>query len=218
MKVNTCRVKWPRTVRLAEYRPLIEVIEDVSDPADWEDIVSGIEAFDPTVRERVGDLSKVPVKRRVSGRGATWVMAPFLHCKESQPTRFSDGTFGVYYAADRRKTAIAEIAHHYEIFMRNTGETTNWTIFQELIGSIDKDLDDVSKIPKFLDPNNYDSSQAFGKKRHAAGSNGIVYPSVRYPGGQCIALFWPDLVSIPKLGARIAFHWDGASVSAWVEK
>lgn len=212
-------MKWARTIRLAvDDLQLIEVIEYVSNPADWEDIVSGIEALDPTVSERVGDLSKVPVERRVSGKGATWVMAPFLHCEKSGPTRFSDGAFGVYYAADRRKTAIAEIAHHYGIFMRNTGETTSWRIYQELIGSIDEDLDDVSTNPEFLDPNNYNSSQAFGKKRHAAGSNGIVYPSVRYSGGQCIALFRPDLASIPKLGARIAFHWDGTSVSVWVEK
>ncbi len=39
-------------------------------------------------------------------------MAAFTHCDLACPSRFSDGTYGVYNAADGFGTAIREVAHH----------------------------------------------------------------------------------------------------------
>ena len=83
---------------------------------------------------------------------------------------------------------------------------------RELVGSVDADLDDVSGIAELLDPDNYDTSQVYGAQRRAAGSNGIAWPSIRYPGGSCIAAFWPDVVPIPTQGGHFAYHWDGTTV------
>ena len=44
------------------------------------------------------------------------------------------------------------------------------------------------------------------------GSNGITWPSLRYPGGNCIAAFWPDVVPIPTQGGHFAYHWNGTTV------
>ncbi|MAK62452.1 MAG: hypothetical protein CMK09_15895, partial [Ponticaulis sp.] len=46
----------------------------------------------------------------------------------------------------------------------------------------------------------------------ASGSNGVVYPSVRDPGGSCLAAFWPDAIGIPVQGPHLAFHFDGAAI------
>lgn len=214
MRVPVRRVVWPRSVRIIRsIHPPIELFEDIADPADWEALASAEAKFNPRIRERIGDLSKVPVARRVTGPGASWVMAPFVHCSPRRPGRFSDGTFGLYYAGDRTEVAVAETVHHHTRFMRNTQEAPGWTAqFRELIGSVDADLDDVAGRAELLDPDDYGPSQAFGAERHAAGSNGITWPSVRYPHGQCIGVFWPDVIPIPSQGAHFAYHWNGSAV------
>ncbi len=49
-----------------------------------------------------------------------------------------------------------------------------------------------------------------------AGSDGIVYPSVRWPMGEAAALFWPDLIHLPVVQSRtLHYHWDGTRVSRY---
>ena len=47
---------------------------------------------------------------------------------------------------------------------------------------------------------------------------GLVYRSVRHDGGECIAAFKPQAVSIPMAGAALAYVWDGERVSKVYEK
>ena len=208
------RVSWPHTIRIIRsIYPPIDLFEDIADPADWDALVSAEAKFNPRIRDSIGDLSKVPVARRVTGPGASWVMAPFVHCSPLRPSRFSDGSFGLYYAGDRTEVAIAETIHHHARFMRATKEDPGWTSqFRELVGTIDADLDDATGRADLLHPNEYDASQTFGAERRAAGSNGIIWPSIRYPDGQCIAVFWPDVIPIPIQGAHYAYHWNGGAV------
>ena len=118
MNVPVRRVTWPRTVRIIRsIHPPIDLFEDIADPADWEALTSAEAKFNPRIRESIGDLSKVPVARRVTGPGASWVMAPFVHCSPLRPGRFSDGSFGLYYAGDRTEVAIAETVHHHARFV-----------------------------------------------------------------------------------------------------
>ena len=46
----------------------------------------------------------------------------------------------------------------------------------------------------------------------AAGSDGIVYPSVRNAGGTYFAAFYPDVMSPPIQGRRLPYHWDGTCI------
>lgn len=208
------RVVWPRSARIIRsIYPPIDLFEDIADPADWEALASAEAKFNPRIRDSIGDLAKVPVARRVTGPGASWVMAPFVHCSPLRPGRFSDGTFGLYYAGDSTEVAIAETIHHHTRTMLATAEAPGWTSqFRELIGAVDGDLDDVSGMAGLLDPDHYAASQNFGAQRRTAGSDGITWPSVRYPDGNCIAVFWPDVVPIPTQGAHFAYHWNGHAV------
>lgn len=210
----TRRVIWPRSHRIIRsFCPPIDLFEDIADPADWEALACAEAKFNPRVRDSIGDLSKVPVARRVTGPGASWVTAPFVHCSALRPGRFSDGSFGLYYAGDRIEVAIAETIHHHARFMGATSEPPGWTSqFRELIGAVDTDLDDVTDCAEVLHPDDYGPSQCYGAERRAAGSNGIIWPSLRFPQGQCIALFWPDVIPIPTQGAHFAYHWNGAAV------
>ena len=114
---------------------------------------------------------------------------------------------------DREEVALAETIHHHGQFMAATGEAPGWTSdFRALIGAIDRDLHDVNAVPEVLHPTDYAASQAEGAVRRAAGSDGLVWNSVRMPGGQCIGVFWPDVVTIPVQGAHFCYHWNGTRV------
>jgi len=63
-----------------------------------------------------------------------------------------------------------------------------------------------------LDPDDYGPGQVLGAGLRVAGSEGVVYPSQRHPGGHCVGLFYPDLASNPVQGRHLDYHWDGARV------
>lgn len=213
-QTSSRHIIWPRSVRIIRsIHPPIDLFEDIADPADWEALASAEAKFNPRIRHNIGDLAKVPVGRRVAGPGASWMMAPFVHCSPRRPGRFSDGSYGLYYAGDRSEVAIAEIIHHHSRFMQATAEEPGWTShFRELIGSVDAVLDDVTGRADLLDPDDYGPSQIFGASRRSAGSDGLVWPSVRFARGQCIGIFWPDVIPIPTQGAHYAYHWNGEAV------
>lgn len=212
-------IKWSKTHRIIRSRfPPIDLFEDIADPSDWDAILSAETKTNPRVAESVGMLDLVPEGRRVSGAGASWAMAPFTHTSTDRPNRFSDGSFGVYYAGDRIEVALFETMHHHGIFMAATSEAPGWVSdFRELVGTLDAQLHDVSGASEFQDlyhPNDYASSQALARRLRENGSNGIHYQSVRYPEGRAVALFWPDIAGIPVQGQHFSYYWDGSKVSA----
>lgn len=207
-------VQWPQTYRIIRsIYPPIDLFEDIADPRDWEALVSVEAKSNPRIRLEVGDLGKVPAHRRVSGPGASLLMAPFVHCSTARPGRFTDGSYGIYYAGSSEEVAVAETVHHHQKFMAATSESPGWTSdFRVLIGSIDTTLDDVNAVPDVLDATDYGPSQIEGKALRDDGSDGLVWDSVRMPSYQCIGLFWPDTAPVPVQGRHYCYHWDGSRV------
>ncbi|MEO1093101.1 MAG: RES family NAD+ phosphorylase [Pseudomonadota bacterium] len=210
-------VAWPTTHRIIRARfPPIDLFEDIADPADWPLLTAAAAKTDPRLAETIGNLDLVPPARRVGGAGASWVMAPFVHVSPDRPSRFADGTFGAYYAGDRFEVALFETVFHHARFMAATAEPAGWTSeFQEHVGTLDVTLHDLRGDDRFVDclnPDDYAPSQALARRLRAGGSDGLVYPSVRYPDGDCLAAFWPDVVPIPTPGRHLAYHWSGEAV------
>lgn len=197
--------------------PPIDLFEDIADPADWDAILSAESKTNPRVAESVGMLDLVPEDRRVAGAGASWAMAPFVHTSIDRPSRFTDGSYGVYYAGDCIDVALFETIHHHQKFMSATAEVEGWTSdFRELVGSVDTELHDLSDSKEFAELFNsvdYTTSQSLARTLRDQSSNGLLYRSVRYPDGMAIALFWPDVAGIPKQGQHFSYFWDGAQVS-----
>ena len=217
-KPNVTRVTWARTHRVIRSRFLpIDLFEDIADPADWTAILSAEAKTNPRVAESVGNLDLVPEGRRVAGTGASWAMAPFVHTSTDRPSRFSDGSFGVYYAGDRIEVALFETMHHHGAFMAATDEEPGWTSdFCELVGTLDAELHDLTDTGQFgeaYDPADYTKPQVLGAQLRNSNSNGILYRSVRYPDGMAVALFWPDLAGNPTQGEHFSYYWNGTQVS-----
>ena len=112
---TTCHVDWPQAWRVIASRyPPINLFERLTaDPAVWDALMALEQLTNPRVRDEVGDIALVPPEERVSGPGASYVMAAFTHVNP-KGSRFSDGSFGVYYAAAALETAIAETVFHFE--------------------------------------------------------------------------------------------------------
>lgn len=208
-------VVWPSAFRIIRSRfPPINLFEDIADPADWDALASAEIKTNPRFAETLGDLSLVAPERRVAGPGASYVMAPFTHVSADRASRFADGTFGAYYAGDAFEVALAESLHHHRRFMAATAEPAGWTSdFRELVGAMDARLHDLTGgFEAVLDPADYAPGQALARELRAAGSDGVLYPSVRQPGGLCVAAFHPDVVGVPTQGRHLSFHWNGATV------
>lgn len=207
-------VNWRGAVRIIRSAfPPIDLFEDIADPADWPLLISAEQKTNPRLMESLGNLDLIPPKRRVGGTGATYLMAPFTHVSKDRASRFSDGSFGVLYAANAFETALHETMFHHARFMSRTGEAAGWTSqFREIVMDITGSIHDIRAIASVHAPDNYAESQEMARALRAAGSNGLIYRSVRHEGGECAGLFYPDLAGNAMQGRHLDYHWDGARV------
>lgn len=218
VSVGTADIAWAGARRIIRsLYPPIDLFEDIADPADWPLLVAAEQKTNPRLMESLGALDLVPPERRVGGLGASYLMAPFTHASRDRPTRFSRGDYGVLYAADGFETALFETIHHHALFMARTAEPPGWTSqFREIVLDVTATLHDLrdggGTFAEALDPEDYRAAQALGTALRAAGSQGLVYPSQRHRGGECVALFYPDLAAALIQGRHLDYHFDGARV------
>ncbi|MFC4350185.1 RES family NAD+ phosphorylase [Fodinicurvata halophila] len=216
--IPVSRVDWPDARRIIRSQhPPIDLFEDIAEPSDWSRILSGEQKTNPRLMENIGQLDLVPEERRVGGPGASYLMAPFTHCSTDRPSRYSEGRFGVLYVGETFEVTLFETLHHHTAFMARTQEAAGWTSsFRELLLDVSADLHDLRPGAQdhaaILDPDDYGASQRLGQALRAAGSDGLVYPSVRCPRGDCAGLFHPDLASNPRQGRHLDYHWNGRRV------
>ena len=214
------RVSWRRTYRIIPTRyPPIALFERVADPQDWEILVEIESLTNPRVRDEIGEITLVPPGERVSGEGASWVMAAFTHL--GYPSRFTDGSYGVYYSARTLACAVAETAYHWGQFYAATAEAPCTLDMRVLVAGIDASLHDIRDAPRRLaqvyDADHYGASQTLAAHLRGQGSNGLAYDSVRHDG-HCVALFTPRAVKKMPRGDRfLMYHWDGAGIDRYFD-
>jgi RES domain len=220
--VPIAKIEWRPSYRLIPSRyPTVGLYDRVADPADL-DVVFAIEALtNPRIRDEIGQLQLVPPEERVSGVGSTMVMAAFTHLNP-EGSRFSDGSYGVYYAAHALETAVAEVSHHRALFLARTNEPAIDVDLRAIVANVSAELHDLRDLGKrgtaLLDPDDYAAPQALGRQLREAGSWGVVFPSVRHEGGWCIGAFRPKALRNARSGAHLALHWDGERITHWYEK
>lgn len=212
------RIRWTRAYRVVPSRfPPVGVFDRIADPADLEALYEVEALTNPRLREELGALRMVPKDRRVGGAGTTPIMAAFTHLNPDG-SRFSDGSWGVFYAAHRVATAVEETVYHRERFLRATGEPPIDVEMRCYRTAIDGRLHDLrGGWPEAHDPADYAASQTLARGLRAGGSNGLVYDSVRDPGGECVALFYPDLAAPCVQAQHLIYRWNGERIAAVLE-
>lgn len=212
------RIRWQRAYRIVASRfPPVGVFDAIADPKDL-DALYAIEALtNPRLREEWGELANVPRERRVSGPGTTPLMAAFTHINP-EGSRFSDGNYGVLYLSHEFETAIEETVFHRERFLAATHEPLIDVTMRSYVSVVHGPLHDLRGGWKAEhDPYSYAASRKLGARLRSHDSNGLVYDSVRKRGGQCAALFYPDLASPCVQGKHLIYRWDGMRIAQVLE-
>ncbi|MCC6706782.1 MAG: RES family NAD+ phosphorylase [Gammaproteobacteria bacterium] len=210
---------WTPSWRLVASRfPPVGLFDRVAAPADL-DTVFAIESLtNARLRQETGELALVPAQDRVSGPGTTPIMAAFTHCN-GQGSRFTDGSYGVYYAARGIDTAIVETAFHRARFLAATHEAPMQFDMRSYAADIVAEFHDIRGAGKQHaalydpDPAAYGAAQAFARRLRTNGSNGIAYDSVRDAGGECVAVFKPRVIAPVVQGPHYCYVWDGQRIA-----
>jgi hypothetical protein len=217
------RLDWPLAWRIiaSRYPPIALFERLTTDPAVWDALIALEQITNPRVRDEAGDITLVPPDERVAGPGASYVMASFTHLNP-KGSRFSDGTYGVYYAASEIETAIAETVFHFEAFARDSGDPPRMEDMRALVGPLAAEFEDVIRLPKpqlsqILSPVSYTAARAYGRALRDAGANGVVYPSVRRAGGECVGAFRPRAMGLPHQERHLKYRWNGDRVDRYFD-
>ncbi|MBK1887862.1 MULTISPECIES: RES family NAD+ phosphorylase [Marinobacter] len=213
--------EWETYRIIPSHYPPIDLFERIYEPDEFE-LAFEIESMtNPRLRDEAGDIHLVQPCDRISGPGSSPVMASFTHLGFG--SRFADRHFGVYYAASTLEGAIRETVFHKEREMAAANEDSIALTMRAYIGSVVMKMHDI-RGPEFKDLHNPDAddyalSQKFASRWRQKGSNGLLYNSVRHPGGECIAAFKPKAVSIPVQGPHLKYFWDGDKqrITHWAE-
>ena len=216
-----CRPPWTAYRIIPSHYPPIDLFERIYDPEDLE-LAFEIEAMtNDRLLDETGNIQLVETEDRVTGPGSSPVMAAFTHLGFG--SRFATRNFGVYYAGDSLETAVAETVFHKERELAAAGEASIELTMRVYIGAVALPLHDIRGDGfEYLhdpDPAHYATSQGYATKWRSKGSNGLLYRSVRYPDGECIAAFKPKAVTIPSQGPHLKYFWDGDKqrITHWAE-
>lgn len=210
------RLRWHPAYRIIRtIYPPVDLFEDIADPADWELLVTAEAKLNPRLRDEIGNLALVPPARRIGGATASIAMGAFTHVSRDRPSRFSDGSYGVWYCGDCLEVALAETAFHFQRFMRMTAEPPGDADFRVLSCPVTSEVEEAPEA--CLARDDWAPGQTFGREARARGADGVRYRSVRYPAGIAAAIFWPDCLTLPiTQNEQVRSRWDGARMTHYL--
>lgn len=205
--------------RLIPYRysdrgkPILNLLAE-----DDDELLSDLTELEGATNDRLlgesGRLPGISAIELVSGFPLAHIVnASFTH-PHPLGGRFNYPGRGAWYAAFEMETAQTEVAFHRSLELKEVG----WKV-EEISPYIDYFADfrhefhDIHRDADFqdcLNPGSYAASQALGRNLLTGGSAGILYPSVRRAGGECIACFRPPLVLNVREGPKVTFTFVNA--------
>ena len=202
--------EWKAHRIIPSHYPPIDLFERIYDTPEELEIAFEIESMtNDRLLDEAGELQLVAPDDRLVGPGSSPVMAAFTHL--GYGSRFTNGDYGVYYAADSLETAIAETIYHKEREMAAAREESIELTMRCYVGNVVLPMQDIrgDVFSDLHDPDDYSASQAYAVSSRANGSDGLLYNSVRRPGHECIAAFRPVALSAPVQGEHLKYFWDG---------
>ncbi len=210
---------WNPCYRLIPSRfPPISVFEKVASAEDFDTLYAVQALVNPRIRQEVGEIDLVPAADRVFGVGSSPVMAAFCHLNP-EGSRFSDGTWGVYYGAQTLETAVAEVSHHRSKFLEATSQPAIDVDLRCYVATVQAPLLDVRALADIHHPDSYAASREVAKTHRAQGTAGLLYRSVREPQHECVAVLKPPAIRVPVTqGPHVTLCWDGRRIKAWYRK
>lgn len=205
------------TCRLIPSR-FADVEDSVLSPlADNKDVLRDLFELDNATNERLrgeyGGLPGIGVDELVFGVPNFRIINAAYTYPRPEGSRFNDGERGAWYCAFEVDTSLAEITFHKTVEYQEIDRFDDSVTYQAMLAdftSIFHDIRGVSSYDKCLDPSSYIESQKLALDLLDSGSMGVIYPSVRHPGGTCLACFRPALVGNVRKGPAYRLTWSGS--------
>lgn len=193
--------------------PPIRLFESCLDAEDL-DLAYELESLtNDRLQDEAGLLYRVPPEDRISGAGTSVIMASFTH--PGMASRFTDGSYGVYYAGLDLQTAIEESKYWQAKQMAESNEPPFERTMRVYVSGTNPDVNevvDLRQCDEVHDPDSYGAPQAIGKSHRENGEYGILYRSVRNQGGECLVAFRPKLILPVTQSKHLRYHWNGNEI------
>ena len=207
-------LRWMGAPRLIPSRyPSVGLLDRVASPDDLAALFELEGWTNDRISGELGILQTIPRDEWITGRAnSSVVMAAFSHPRPVG-SRFSSEDRGAWYAARTMTTALAESAYRRTEELRSIGAFETRVEMRVYLADFRARFHDIRPASRswttLYNPDDYSASQAFAERLLEAGSNGIVYRSVRDPEGECVACFRPVLVRNVRAGGHYEFRWEG---------
>jgi hypothetical protein len=212
------KVPWAPSYRLVHSRFPPVTLFDACESEEELAIVAEVQGITKDrIQQELGRIHLVAEGDRLFGHGTTPVMAAFCYISPVR-TRFSAGNYGVYYAADSVDCAVAEVSYHQTQFLAATQEPRTLVTLRCYSATIGQPMVDIRGAAWAWahDLDNYSASQALAADLRAQGAWGLLYNSVRFDGGECVAVLRAPAIDVPVVQhSHVHLEWDGQRVASW---
>jgi len=185
-----------------------DLFDDLSsNPGEW------------ALAQQVEDQAKPPPYQSSSPaihrpfEDAQWFNAigwPFQHW---QASRFSDGSFGVWYGCDTEETSVYETAHHwFKGLLSDAGFELENVVAERQLYTVacDAALVDLRPLAAthagLLHKTDYSYTQAVGARLHREGHPGLVATSARLATGHNFVVLNPGVLSNPQPHCKLTYR------------
>jgi len=206
------RIRWKNTCRLIPSRyPATGILDRIASPEDLPFVFELESWTNDRISSELSVLHRIPESEWVTGPQSTVVMAAFCHPR-AEGGRFNTAGRGAWYAARRLETAHAEIIYHRTAELEEIGVLETLVQMRLYLADFTASFHDLRGVA--LDAGDYGPTQKLSARLLEAGSNGVVYRSVRDAGGECMACFRPRLVGNVRPDAHFEYRWSGSRVPA----
>ncbi|UUZ54666.1 RES family NAD+ phosphorylase [Massilia sp. H-1] len=185
--------------------------------ADSEAVLRDLFTLDNATSERLrgeyGGLPGIGVDELVFGVPNFRIINAAYTYPRPEGSRFNDGERGAWYCGFEAETSLAEIVFHKTVEYTEIDRFDDSVTYQAMLADFTSTFHDIRGIEAYagcLDPTSYIESQQLANDLLDSGSMGVIYPSVRQDGGNCLACFRPALVGNVRKGQAYRLTWSGS--------
>jgi hypothetical protein len=161
---------------------------------------------------------------------AIWFEAVAYPFRHLQASRFSDGSFGVWYGSSSVETTVHETAYHWFVdFLRDAQFEREDVIGERKVYEVGLSaaLLDVralaDQVPALVGTKDYSACQSIGAQIHREGHPGLLTRSARHRRGENVAIFNPVVLADPRLSCQLTYrlqdrriHVQRSGTSTWM--
>lgn len=192
-----------------------DLFDDLStDPQEW------------ALAQQVEDAVKPPPYQSASPvihrpfEDAQWFNAIGWPFKHWQASRYSDGSFGVWYGCGAAATTVYETVYHwYRGFLADAGFDKETVIAERQLYEVNCDaaLLDLRKLvlkhPGLRHKTDYSYTRQVGARLQREGHPGLLTLSVRHAQGQNYVVLNPAVLSNPQLHCKLTYRLEGPTIT-----